>query len=112
MKKKFLLGLAISTLCLYLIFRKIDLTEFRKSLVTVKYSYLFITLAFIFLFTFFRALRWKYLLCPLKNIKTASLFELVMIGYLANNILPARIGEVVRALVLGKTEGISKIASL
>jgi uncharacterized protein (TIRG00374 family) len=112
LKKKFLLGLAISALCLYLIFRKIDLTEFRKSLVSVKYSYLLISVAFIFLFTFFRALRWKYLLRPLKKINTVSLFELVVIGYMANNVLPARMGEVVRALVLGKAEGISKIASL
>jgi glycosyltransferase 2 family protein len=66
----------------------------------------------IFLFTFFRALRWKYLLSSVKKISTADLFEITSIGYLANNVLPARIGEVVRALVLSKTEGISTAASL
>ena len=112
MKKKFSVGLAISGLCLYLVFRNTDLGALRESLVAVHYSYLFISLIFIFLFTFFRALRWKFILDPLKKISTRNLFEVVMIGNLANNILPARIGEVVRAVVLGKTEGISKIASL
>lgn len=112
MKKKFSLGLVISGLCLYLVFRNTDLGALRESLVAVHYSYLFISLIFIFLFTYFRALRWKYLLDPLKKISTRNLFEIVMIGYLANNILPARIGEIVRAVVLGKSEGISKIASL
>jgi len=112
LKKKFSLGLAISGFCLYLVFRNTDLGALRESLVAVHYSYLFISLIFIFLFTYFRALRWKYLLDPLKKISTGNLFEVVMIGCLANNILPARIGEVVRAVVLGKTEGISKIASL
>jgi len=112
LKKKFSLGLAISGLCLYLVFRNTDLGALRESLVAVRYPYLFISLIFILLFSFFRALRWKYLLDPLKKISTRNLFEVVMIGYLANNILPARIGEVVRAVVLGKTEGISKIASL
>jgi len=112
LKKKFSLGLAISGLCLYLVFRKTDLAALRESLVAVRYPYLFISLIFILLFSYFRALRWKYLLDPLKKISTRNLFEVVMIGYLANNILPARIGEVVRAVVLGETEGISKIASL
>jgi glycosyltransferase 2 family protein len=112
LKKKFLFGLAVSGLCLYLVFRNIDFIALRKSLTEVRYMYLVVVLGLIFLFTFFRALRWKYLLRPVKEIKTADLFEITTIGYLANNVLPARIGEVVRALILSKTEGISGAASL
>lgn len=111
MKKKFLPGFIISALCLFLVLRNVDFTLLVKSLVTVRYSYLLVTLFFIFVFTFFRALRWKYLLDPLKKIGIGNLFELVMIGYLANNILPARMGEFIRAAILGETEGISKISS-
>ncbi|MCL6584640.1 MAG: flippase-like domain-containing protein [bacterium] len=112
MKKKFLLGLAISAFCLYLVFRNIDFAALRRSLAEVRYLYLLLALIFVFLFTFFRALRWQYLLNPVKRIKTTDLFEITTIGYLANNILPARIGEVVRALVLSKTEGIKAASSL
>ncbi|MEW5801488.1 MAG: lysylphosphatidylglycerol synthase transmembrane domain-containing protein [bacterium] len=112
MKKKFLLGLAISALCLYLVFRNIDFIALHKSLTEVRYSYLVVVLILIFLFTLFRALRWKYLLSPVKKVRTADLFEITTIGYLANNVLPARIGEVVRALVLSKTEGVRGASSL
>lgn len=112
MKKKFLFGLAVSALCLYLVFRNIDLIALQKSLSEVRYGYLVVVLGLILLFTYFRALRWKYLLIPVKEVRTADLFEITTIGYLANNVLPARIGELVRALILGKTEGISSAASL
>ena len=112
MKKNFLFGLAVSGLCLYLVFRNIDFFALRKSLAEVRYVYLLVVLGLIFLFTFFRALRWKYLLAPVKEIRTWDLFEVTTIGYLANNVLPARIGEVVRALVLSKTEGIRTASSL
>ncbi|MEW6378974.1 MAG: lysylphosphatidylglycerol synthase transmembrane domain-containing protein [bacterium] len=112
MKKKFLLGLLISAFCLFLVFRNIDFIALRKSLAEVQYGYLLAALFFVFLFTLFRAVRWKYLLDPVKKIGTADLFEVTTIGYLANNVLPARIGEVVRALVLSKTEGISGASSL
>lgn len=112
MKKKFLFGLAVSALCLYLVFRNIDLIALQKSLSEVRYGYLVVVLGLILLFTYFRALRWKYLLFPVKEVRTADLFEITTIGYLANNVLPARIGELVRALILGKTEGISSASSL
>jgi len=112
LKKKFLFGLAVSALCLYLVFRNIDLIALQKSLSEVRYGYLVVVLGLILLFTYFRALRWKYLLIPVKEVRTADLFEITTIGYLANNVLPARIGELVRALILGKTEGISSAASL
>ncbi len=111
MKKNLAFGLAISILCLYLVLRHIDLKSLQQSLATVRYSYLVGAFLCVLIFTFFRALRWKYMLQPLKEISTYSLFQVVMIGYLANNILPARIGEVVRAVVLGKTEGINKITA-
>jgi len=59
-----------------------------------------------------RAWRWHYLLRPLKSIPTRRLFPTVAIGYFGNNILPARIGEVLRAIVLKKDEEVPISASL
>jgi uncharacterized protein (TIRG00374 family) len=40
------------------------------------------------------------------------LFPVVVIGYMGNNVYPARAGEVIRAYVLRRREGVSISASL
>jgi hypothetical protein len=54
-----------------------------------------------------RAIRWKFLLLPRKNIKFPPLFSATMIGFMANNLLPARLGEFVRAYVISRKENVS-----
>ena len=56
----------------------------------------------------FRSLRWKYLIEPVKIIRLLNLFSSVMIGFMANNVLPVRLGEIVRAYSIGKMEKISR----
>lgn len=65
----------------------------------------------LFLFVI-RAVRWHYLLLPKVRIGFFPLFSATMIGFMANNILPARIGEFVRAYVLSKKEDVSTSAAL
>ena len=76
------------------------------------YLYLIPAIALVFLMMWLRAIRWKYLFEPIKKIRMASLFSSLMIGFMANNILPARIGEFVRAYSIGKKENLSKSLSL
>jgi uncharacterized protein (TIRG00374 family) len=59
-----------------------------------------------------RAWRWHYLLRPVKSIPTTTLFPITAIGYMGNNIYPARAGEVLRAIVLKKFEAVPISASL
>ncbi|HEY7801091.1 MAG TPA: lysylphosphatidylglycerol synthase transmembrane domain-containing protein [Dehalococcoidia bacterium] len=59
-----------------------------------------------------RTIRWQYLLRPVKKVSTLRLYPVVIIGLMANNILPARAGELARAYVLGQRERISKTTSL
>jgi uncharacterized protein (TIRG00374 family) len=59
-----------------------------------------------------RAWRWHYLLRPLKPIPTQRMFPIVTIGYMGNNIYPARAGELLRAYVLRRKEGVRVSASL
>ncbi|HYM14995.1 MAG TPA: lysylphosphatidylglycerol synthase transmembrane domain-containing protein [Dehalococcoidia bacterium] len=61
---------------------------------------------------FVRTLRWQYLLRPVKKVGALRLFPVVIVGLMANNILPARAGELARAYVLGQREQISKTTSL
>ena len=51
-----------------------------------------------------RTLRWRTLLGPVTKITTARLYPVVLIGLMANNVAPARIGELVRAYLLGERE--------
>jgi glycosyltransferase 2 family protein len=57
---------------------------------------------------FMRGLRWGVLLSAQKKIKPLTMFWATSIGYLGNTILPARAGEVIRSLMLGSRENISK----
>ncbi|TDL51866.1 flippase-like domain-containing protein [Paenibacillus dendritiformis] len=58
-----------------------------------------------------RSVRWKYILSSMKLMKSSELFPIVAISYMANNILPFRMGEFVRAYLVGKKSGISKTSS-
>lgn len=52
------------------------------------------------------------MLTPIKNISMRSTTEGVIVGYMGNNLLPLRAGEIIRAVYIGNTEKISKITSL
>jgi hypothetical protein len=59
-----------------------------------------------------RALRWFHLLEPIKKVGLGSLFSSTVIGFAANCVFPARLGEFIRANYIGRMEGISKSSSL
>jgi hypothetical protein len=55
-----------------------------------------------------RAARWKAILQTEPPVRFRFFFTSMMIGYLANNLLPARLGELVRIYVLRRQAGVSK----
>jgi hypothetical protein len=69
-------------------------------------------LAIYFVGVLVRAWRWQYLLNPLKSISLTTLFPIINIGYMGNNVFPLRMGEVLRAVVLKRREDIAVSASL
>jgi len=54
---------------------------------------------------FIRALRWRHLTDPIQPMQTLPLFRAVAVGFMANNIFPLRMGEVVRSLFLSREVG-------
>src|SRR5579875_2281963 len=58
-------------------------------------NYLFLVPALLAYFSgvWLRAVRWHFLLRPVKPISSRRLFPVVVIGYMANDVLPARLGE-------------------
>ncbi len=112
-KHKFLIfSILISILFLYLAVRKIDIDEVRMSLRMARYPYLIAGSLFMVLSFLIRGLRWKLILSPIKNCKFLSVFSVLVIGFMANNLLPFRVGEFARAYLNGKKEEISKSSSL
>ncbi len=112
MKWKFWVGIVISGVFLYLAFRKIEFKETGQAFKDANYLYVVISSALGMVSLWIRACRWKYLLSPLKRIGIGSLFSSTMIGFMANNLLPARLGEFIRAYSIGSKENISKSSAL
>lgn len=103
-----IIGILVSAFFIYLVFRRVEPAEIFYSLKQINYLWLIPNMAVIILTMFIRALRWKYLLQPIRICRAAELFPPVMIGFMANNILPIRLGEVVRAYSLGATTNESR----
>ncbi len=104
---KLWIGLLISALFLYLAFRKVDFGQMWDSLKKANYWYLPPAILILFFSHFLRAFRWRYLLDPIRRLDTSSLFSSLMIGYGANVVTPAHLGEFLRAYVLSKKREIS-----
>ena len=109
-KKHLLIGILIILLSSYYAFKNVSLEELKNALATVKYLYLIPAVFFVALTFLFRAMRWRYLVGSIKNVKTSQLFSPLMIGFMGN-ILPARAGEFIRAYLLSKRENVSFSAS-
>jgi len=106
------LGVLISLLFIWLALRGLQLDRFWDAVRGANYWWLLPGIAVYFVAVWARAWRWHYLLHPIKNVPTASMFPITAIGYMGNNIYPARAGEVLRAVVLRRREGVSVSASL
>ena len=59
----------------------------------------------------FRILRWRYLLAPVKWTRVRPLAEAVFVGWAATAILPGRVGEIARAVLIRQREGVRASAA-
>jgi uncharacterized protein (TIRG00374 family) len=106
------LGVLISIACIYLVVRGVDLQQTANLLGSARLEWLALAVAAIVGDLAFRALRWQVLIRPIHRVPLRRLTAYMLVGYLANNVLPARLGELVRSHYLGDREGISRSATL
>jgi uncharacterized protein (TIRG00374 family) len=106
------IGILVSLGCIYLVLRGVDLRQTADLLGGAKPAWLLLAMAAVVADLFFRALRWQCLIAPIKPVPLRRLSAYMLVGYLANNVLPARLGELVRSHYLGDREGISRSATL
>jgi glycosyltransferase 2 family protein len=106
------ISLLLAALFLYLAVRRVD---WQEMLLTLRQGDLRLMLLAFVVFSLScvaRGLRWRVLLSAEKRLPAATVFWSMMAGYLGNAYLPARAGEVVRAVLVGQRGGISKSFSL
>ena len=101
-KLKFVFGLILSILFLYLAFRSVDLLQMIQALKSGRYLYVLPATGALLLSHYFRSLRWRYFLDPIGRTDSRSLFSALIIGYMANTVTPAHLGEFLRAYVLSR----------
>jgi uncharacterized protein (TIRG00374 family) len=105
-------GIVITLGLMGFLFYKVDFKELANALKGANYWWLIPNVILIMVTMVFRAFRWKHMIQPIKSVPTSRLFSITMIGFMANNVLPFRLGEFVRAYSLSSKEDVSKSASL
>lgn len=106
------LGLSVTLLALWWVLREEDLGTIWE---TIRSGNLLLLGAAVFVATtgyLLRAMRWKVLLAPVRrDTSLRSRFAAVSIGFMANNLLPARVGEFARAYALSRLEPVPASAA-
>lgn len=108
MKIKAIIGILLSILCLFLAFRNVDLVSIFSTITAINSPVLAISVIIILIGQFLKAARWRHLLDSETRERFINIFSVMMVGYLGNNILPARMGELLKVYTLNKNYGYSK----
>ena len=108
---RFWASFAISAVLIALFLRATHPRELGDALGEADYRWLIPGTAILFVAISARCVRWSVLMRPVAPLGPRRLFPYAIIGYMANNLLPARAGEVVRAFVLGDREHVSRMGT-
>ena len=94
---KGIFGTSISLFCFFIFFNKIDdLGKVIEIVTSVDFFIILFGFLIYFFSIYFRTLRWNSIFENKIKIKLTSLSRIVISGYMFNNLLPARLGELAR----------------
>lgn len=106
------LGILISTGFIVFALRGQDFGRIRQALGEVNYWWILPALVVYVTGITIRAFRWTILLRPVKRISLRDILPVTAVGYMTNNVLPLRTGEIVRSYVLFRRSGVRKTTAL
>ena len=106
MAASFIGGIVISVTALYFAFRNVPLVELFKYLATINYLWVLPAVVIVLFSFWLRAWRWRIILESTSKISIWRAYNPMMIGFMINCVLPGRLGEVVRPVILQKEEKI------
>ena len=99
------LSIAIGILLVGIWVYIVDFGEMLAVFQNVKISFIF-PLILLFIMTYFlRSLRWKVILSPVEHITVIESFNLCMINYFINFLIPLHAGELLKSMLLKKMKG-------
>lgn len=103
-----LLGVAVSVAAGWILLRSVDAGAAIDVLRQASPAIVGLMVVSTFVDVGARGARWRSLLAPIRPLAYPRVLGYTYLGYLANNVLPARLGELVRSHALGRGEGISR----
>ncbi len=107
-----ILGIAISVAAAYILLRSVDVGAALDVLSRAQPGVVALMVGTVLLDVAARGARWRALLIPIQRIPYPRVLGYTFLGYLANNVLPARLGELVRSHALGEGERLSRTTVL
>ncbi len=111
-RRRIILGFAVSAFFLFFALRGQDYAAIREAFSQVTYWYLIPALGLYFLGLLVRAYRWSVLLRPVEQVSPRTLVGINAVGLMANNVLPLRTGEFVRAYALSQKTTVTKSTAM
>jgi uncharacterized protein (TIRG00374 family) len=102
-------AVALAAVLLYLSLRGIDWLRVWTVLRGASLPLVALVLAIFSVNLFARSLRWRVLLSAERRVTVPQAFWATSAGYLGNNVLPARAGELVRTLMICAATGMSRV---
>ncbi|MCA9947861.1 MAG: flippase-like domain-containing protein, partial [Anaerolineales bacterium] len=104
-RRQFWVGIGTSVVSIVIILLLIDPSEIIDSLKQADLSYIGLSALGILIFMMIRAVRWRYMLA--NEISWVKTFHIQNIGYMFNMVLPLRLGDVARAVLIGNVPPIT-----
>jgi len=105
---KVIIGLVISFVGVYWAFKDFSFIDFKRSIQQIDLIYLLFATIFLWVSVWLRGLRWKWFFKESSSPSVASLYRAELIGYFGNNVLPLRLGELLRTYIVGKENNFPK----
>jgi uncharacterized protein (TIRG00374 family) len=103
------IGIAISLLLILIVMRQVDVVNISQALRQTSVFWLLIALVFYWAEILIRILRWKRILTSVNSkIRYSSISNSFCVSAAANNIFPFRIGDILRAHLVGIQRSISR----
>jgi len=112
MNKKFILGILISLVLVYLSIRGINLQDIYRDLRKIQLHFVVFFIFLVILMQWLRSYRWGVIMRPLEKIDQFSLFSVTSVGFLAIVAIPARIGELARPYLIARKSNIKMSSAL
>ncbi len=106
--KKLIFSSLVSAAFIVLFIKNFDYHGFVREIGKAERSWIWLGVLAYAISFWFRSIRWRILLLPERKFRIGELFSGIVIGWMANNVLPIRMGELVRAYDFGRVHRFSK----